>query len=181
MHVGCDTTTIMMQAYEKAIEQLKKLYRHQFDMMTAESLSPYLRRSVQKWDQHILRYVALNCHLHLCSVFSDVEQNIVGKEFAVVTWGAPTNHDKVKKGEGLRVCIPCSYTCVCVCVCVYKYASIHTKQMQARCSTHDCTQPTHLRTHLPTHMIAPSPNNHHAHAESHQAVAVSEKTIKREG
>ena len=151
MHVGCDTTTIMMQAYEKAIEQLKKLYRHQFDMMTAESLSPYLRRSVQKWDQHILRYVALNCHLHLCSVFSDVEQNIVGKEFAVVTWGAPTNHDKVKKGEGLQVCIPCPYTCVCVCVCVCTSMQVYTQNKCSQCAQRMTAHSPHTYAHTYPH------------------------------
>ena len=102
-----------MQVYDHAIKGLKKLYKHIFDSQTAESLSPFLRQSVQKWKQDVLMFVALNCHLQRCCVISDEKQDIVGEQFAVVTWGAPTDHDKVHKGDGLQVClfVQTSHTC----------------------------------------------------------------------
>ena len=73
-----------------------------------------MRRSVQKWGQTTLKFVALNCHLQRCSVFSDVAQEVVGEQFAVVTWGVPTDHDKVHKGNGLQVCfnLACAHKCM---------------------------------------------------------------------
>lgn len=103
-------THLPAQTYDKAIKELKKLYKNQFDFQTAKSLSPYLRRSVQKWDQSTLKFVALNCHLQLCCVYSDLTQEIVGEQYAAVTWGVPTDHDKVHKGEGLQVYLHKSFT-----------------------------------------------------------------------